>query len=150
MISSCSLAASASAEDSVFFQTWHALPQVPDAKALLGRWDRLRALRSPVRKEIEALRAAGKVGSSLQAEAEIGAQGADFDLLAGLGEELRFVLLTSAARVARAAALTVSVTPSARVKCERCWHYRDDVDPAGLCGRCRLNLHGAGETRLHA
>jgi isoleucyl-tRNA synthetase len=140
----------ANADDSVFFQTWHALPQLPDAQALAARWDRLRELRSPVRKEIEALRAAGKVGSSLQAEAEIGAEGADYELLASLGEELRFVLLTSAARVAPAARLSVAVTPSAHAKCERCWHYRDDIDGAGLCGRCRLNLHGAGETRRHA
>jgi isoleucyl-tRNA synthetase len=146
-----------SKDDSVFFQTWHALPEVAGAERLLAKWTRLRELRGPVRKSIEDLRAAGKVGSSLQAEVEWRANGADYELLAGLGDDLRFVLLTSAARVTRAAraeAEGVSVAPSAHAKCERCWHYRADVgaDPAHaqLCGRCVANLFGAGEPRAYA
>jgi len=144
-------------DDSVFFQTWHALPQVPDAPQLLAKWTRLRELRVPVRKSIEELRSAGKVGSSLQAEVELRVDGADYELLAGLGDDLKFVLLTSAARVTRteqAAREGIAVTPSAHAKCERCWHYRADVGanaahPA-LCGRCVTNLFGAGESRSHA
>jgi isoleucyl-tRNA synthetase len=145
------------ADDSVFFQTWHALPEVADAERLLAKWARLRELRGPVRKSIEDLRSAGKVGSSLQAEVEWRANGSDYDLLAGLGDDLKFVLLTSAARVTRAGrdeAEGVSVAPSAQAKCERCWHYRADVgaDPEHpkLCGRCVANLFGAGEPRVHA
>ena len=140
------------ADDSVFLQTLYALPQVEGAPALLARWDRLRELRDPVRKSIEALRAEGKVGSSLQAEVDVHAEGADYELLAGLGEDLKFVLLTSAARVHRAAAggARIEVAPSSHAKCERCWHYRADANPAGLCGRCEANLHGAGEKRVHA
>jgi len=103
-----------------------------------------------VRKSIEELRAAGKVGSSLQAEADLHASGSDHDLLSSLGEDLKFVMLTSAARVHAAAEARLEVTPSAQPKCERCWHYRSDVDEAGLCGRCRENLHGTGEARVHA
>jgi isoleucyl-tRNA synthetase len=143
-------ASTRASDDSVFFQTWHALPPVADGSALIERWSRLRELRNPVRKAIEELRAAGKVGSSLQAEAELYAHGADLDLLLGLGEDLKFVLLTSAARVHAAAQSRLEVTPSAQPKCERCWHYRADVDEAGLCGRCKTNLHGAGELRAHA
>ncbi|HMA87298.1 MAG TPA: isoleucine--tRNA ligase [Burkholderiales bacterium] len=146
-----------SKDDSVFFQTWHALPEVANAERLLAKWARLRELRGPVRKSIEDLRAAGKVGSSLQAEVEWRANGADYELLAGLGDDLRFVLLTSAARVTRAAraeAEGVNVAPSAHAKCERCWHYRADVgaEPAHaqLCGRCVANLFGAGEPRAYA
>jgi len=144
-------------EDSVFFHTWHPLPAVPDGAALLARWERLRELRNPVRKKIEALRASGQVGSSLQAEAELRVDGADYELLASLGEDLKFVLLTSAARVERAAGRedeSVAVAASAHAKCGRCWHYRADVGASpehpGLCGRCIENLHGAGETRKHA
>ena len=72
-------------DDSVFFHTWHALPQVPDAASLLAKWDRLRELRDPVRKQIEELRVGNRVGSSLQADAEIRADGEDYDLLASLG-----------------------------------------------------------------
>ncbi|HEY3077259.1 MAG TPA: isoleucine--tRNA ligase [Burkholderiales bacterium] len=133
-------------DDSVFFQTWHELPQPADAAALVAKWTRLRELRTPVRKEIEALRAAGKVGSSLQAEVDLHADAADYELLASLGDELKFLLITSAARVQRGAE-GVKVSPSAHSKCDRCWHYRSDVDDDGLCGRCRLNLNGPGEAR---
>nr|MBP9914860.1 hypothetical protein [Thiobacillaceae bacterium] len=72
-----------------------------------------------------------------------------------LGDDLRFVLITSAARVEKAASETrVEVAALAHEKCERCWHVRADVnaDPThpGLCGRCVSNLHGEGEPREHA
>jgi isoleucyl-tRNA synthetase len=136
-------------DDSVFFHTWYELPQPADAAALVAKWTRLRELRNPVRKEIEALRAAGKVGSSLQAEVEFHAEGADHELLRSLGEDLKFVMLTSAAHVHRGP-LQVEVKPSAHRKCERCWHYRADVNDEALCGRCQLNLNGPGERRSHA
>ncbi|HUG78364.1 MAG TPA: isoleucine--tRNA ligase [Burkholderiales bacterium] len=139
------------ADDSVFFHTWHELPRQADAAALLAKWRRLRELRNPVRKEIEALRGGAAVGSSLQAEVDFYAGGEDYELLASLGEDLKFVMLTSAARVHRAdGALRVEVAASPHPKCERCWHYRADVDGEGLCGRCRSNLEGPGEARAHA
>src|SRR5581483_12469788 len=133
-------------DDSVFFHTLHPLPAVPHADMLLAKWQRLRTLRDPVRKEIEALRAAGQVGSSLQANVDFQAEGEDYDALASLGDELKFLLITSAARLRRGAP-AVKVTPSADSKCDRCWHYRSDVDEDGLCGRCRSNLNGPGEPR---
>jgi len=147
------------AETSVFYETLQPLPAVPDGEALLERWTRLRALRTPVRKKIEALRAEGKVGSSLQAEIDYRVDDADYALLSSLGEDLRFVLLTSAARVhpgGRAGDddAAVEVTPSSHAKCERCWHYRADVGAdaahAALCARCVSNLYGEGEVRRHA
>jgi isoleucyl-tRNA synthetase len=101
-----------------------------------------------VRKEIEALRAAGKVGSSLQAEVDLHANAADYDALASLGDELRFLMITSAARVHRGEP-AANVTPSRNAKCDRCWHYTADVGAEGLCGRCRSNLSGPGERREH-
>jgi len=134
--------------DSVFFHTWHELPRPRDGEALLAKWQRLRELRDPVRKSIEALRAEGKVGSSLQAEVELRADGKDYEQLASLGEELKYLLLTSAARLARGAA-AVEARASPHPKCERCWHYRPDVNGEGLCGRCQSSLRGPGEPRSH-
>jgi isoleucyl-tRNA synthetase len=134
-------------DDSVFFHTWHALPAVAGASALLARWTRLRALRDPVRKQIEELRAAGKVGSSLQAEVELGTTGEDRALLESLGEDLKYVFLTS---VARLGGDETRVRASAHPKCARCWHYRGDVNGEGLCGRCVSNLQGPGEPRTYA
>jgi len=136
-------------EESVFFATWHELPRPPDAAALLARWARLRELRAPVRKQIEELRAAGTVGSSLQAEVDFGADGTDYDLLASLGDDLKFLMLTSAARVQKSPQARIDVRASTFPKCERCWHYRADVDDEALCARCESNLRGAGEKRTH-
>jgi isoleucyl-tRNA synthetase len=137
---------------SIFTQTYWKF-DTPDA-ALLAKWARIREIRDLANKEIEALRTAGQVGSSLQANLRIGAAADDFALLASLGEDLRFVTITSQAVVEAAEALAVSVTPSSATKCERCWHWRDDVghDPAHptLCGRCTANLFGSGETRRAA
>jgi len=136
-------------EESVFLATWHEVPRPPEAAALIAKWTRLRELRDPVRKEIEALRAAGKVGSSLQAEVDMAADGKDYDLLASLGDDLKFLLLTSAARVGKSSESKVTVSASEHLKCERCWHYRADVNGEALCGRCQSNLRGPGEKRVH-
>ena len=140
--------------ETIFTQTWHALPIVPEADALLAKWSRVRALRAEVLRAIEAVRTEGRIGSSLQAEVELRAAGDDHALLASLGDDLRFVLITSKATLARvddAAQAGVTVTPSPHAKCDRCWHWRADVgqDAAhpSWCGRCLANLFGAGEPR---
>jgi len=135
---------------SIFTETFWRHFDAPD-DALLAKWQRIRAIRDEVNKAIEAVRTESGLGSSLQAEVTVGAGAEDRALLADLGDDLKFVFITSAARVVPADTLTVTVTPSKAVKCERCWHWRDDVgrDAAhpALCGRCVSNLHGAGETR---
>jgi isoleucyl-tRNA synthetase len=136
-------------EESVFLTTWHEVPAPADGAELMAKWTRLRELRNPVRKQIEDLRADGKVGSSLQAELTLRAPGSDYDLLASLEKELKFLMMTSSAAAARGDALAASVVPSDNPKCERCWHYVADVNGDGLCGRCQTNLQGPGETRRY-
>lgn len=144
--------------ETIFTEVWHSFPEVPDADRLIVRWTRLREIRAEVLRELEAVRGAGAIGSSLAAEIEISAAGDDLALLESLGDDLRFVMITSQAQARAAApgatAPGVRVTPSTQTKCERCWHWRSDVghDPArpGLCGRCVMNLFGAGEPRRFA
>ncbi|MCC6611522.1 MAG: isoleucine--tRNA ligase [Burkholderiales bacterium] len=145
------------ADDSLLLHVWHRFPEIPEAPQLIARWQLLRDLRGEVAKALEALRAAGKIGSSLQAHVEVRAAGERYAAAAHLGDDLRFVLITSQAAVAEApdaAAEGVTATPSPHAKCDRCWHYRADVgaDPAhpALCGRCVANLFGAGEPRRYA
>ena len=138
--------------DSIFTQTFSTF-DTPDT-ALLAKWARVRELRDAVNKEIEALRAAGDMGSSLQATVRLTLPPADLALLATLGDDLKFVLITSVADLQAGEAIRIEVSPSTAAKCERCWHWRDDVghDPAHptICGRCTSNLYGAGETRTVA
>ncbi len=140
------------ADDSVFLHAWHTLPAADGA--LVERWSRIRAVRALVSKELETVRVAGGIGSSLQAEVTLHASPETHALLAPLGDDLRFVLITSQARLQAADADRVEVVHSAAKKCERCWHWRDDVDAhaehPGLCGRCVANLYGDGEPRSHA
>ena len=139
-------------QGSIFFETFWKFG-TPN-EALLAKWARIRAIRDAANKEIEAVRTAGQVGASLQATLTITAGADDAALLRSLGEDLRFVTITSAVTVVDGDELQITVTPSTAAKCERCWHYRDDVgaDAAHptICGRCVSNLHGAGHTRTVA
>jgi isoleucyl-tRNA synthetase len=144
-------------EDSVMLHTWHVLPEQSGEADLLERWRVIREVRSEVTKVLEALRTEGRIGSSLQAEVEIGAAGERYNTLHALADDLRFVLICSKVtlvNVVDSDAETVTAMPSAHAKCARCWHWRDDVgvDPARaeLCGRCVANLAGPGETRGYA
>ena len=142
--------------DSIFLETYGNVAGVGAGadEGLLAKWARLREIRDAVNKEIEVLRAAGQVGSSLQAVVTLTAAPEDHALLASLGDDLKFIFITSAIDLVAGSALQISVKPSSDAKCERCWHYRSDVgqDAAHptLCGRCTSNLYGAGENREHA
>src|SRR5690606_26046541 len=84
---------------SIFTEVFHVLPAPADAQELLQKWNRIRELRGDVTKKLEEVRAAGGIGSSLQAEVDIYAPAPDYALLASLGQDLRFVLIVSRADV---------------------------------------------------
>ncbi|HEY7674661.1 MAG TPA: isoleucine--tRNA ligase [Burkholderiales bacterium] len=145
------------ADSTIFIHSYYRFPEIPGAGALLAKWRSLREIRSEVQKLLENHRAAGEIGSSLQADVEIAASGEKLELLRGLGDDLRFVLITSRATVVPAADPSkeaIRTAPSKDRKCERCWHWRADVnsDPKHplLCGRCVANLYGPGELRRFA
>ena len=143
--------------DSVFLHTWNeVLPAQDGEKELIAKWQRIRAIRAAVAKSLEQARGAGDIGSSLQAEVELGVPGGDLEMLASLGEDLKYVLITSRAQARQAAGseLEVRVAASPHPKCERCWHYRADVGSDArhptICARCVGNLEGGREARAHA
>lgn len=129
-------------------------------------WENIQQIRDLVYKELEKLRANGQLGSNLEAEVTIYCSGQNYQLLEKLGDELRFVLITSTADLEQLSECPKDAIPtgmpelfltakkSAATKCNRCWHYREDVgnhaDHPELCGRCHTNLFEAGETRSFA
>jgi len=152
--------------DSVFLETWYeGLFEMDNAVAERESWQRIIQVRDGVSKTIETVRRDGKAGSSLAVEVDLWLDGELREAVDSLGDELRFVLLTSEARVADLAEapadaerikledgeVILQVTPSEQEKCVRCWHYRADVgsDPEHpeICGRCVENVFGAGESR---
>jgi len=148
------------AKDTIFTEVWHELAKVSDGDALCERWTRLREVRAQVMRALELARTAGQIGSSLQAEITLLAKAETVHFLKSFGDELRFVLLVSYvnvqedALVDNDAGVRVEVLASNHQKCDRCWHYREDVAThtghETICRRCVDNLEGAGEQRKTA
>lgn len=148
------------AKETIFTEVWHQLPTVADANELNQRWERLREIRSEVMRALEIARTAGQIGSSLQSEITILARAETVSFLKSFGDELRFVLLVSYvdviedAMVDSEAEVRVEVAASLHTKCDRCWHYREDVgqhqEHSTICRRCVDNLDKAGEQRKMA
>jgi isoleucyl-tRNA synthetase len=151
---------------SIFLETWYEALLTAEDEDLF--WERLISVREAVSRELEKLRIAGEIGSSLDAEVDLYCDGTLHDNLSHLDDELRFFLITSYARVHPAAArpewavttqpagqsLGIAVSASPHPKCARCWHHRDDVgshpDYPDICRRCVDNVAGGGEQRRFA
>ncbi|USE37508.1 isoleucine--tRNA ligase [Endozoicomonas sp. SCSIO W0465] len=151
---------------SVFLETWYQGLNSLEGDEL-GRefWNTILDVKTAVNKALEDARVAGIIGGSLEAEVTLFADEALTEKLSRLGNELRFVLITSAATVepltdagdaatTELAGLQVRVNKSGYQKCERCWHRREDVGTIAahpdLCGRCVENVAGSGEQRQFA
>jgi isoleucyl-tRNA synthetase len=153
--------------ESVFLETWHKLPTVPESPL---DWNLFIALKTAVGQELEKLRVAGTIGSSLDAEVEVFAKDEFREKLMALGPELRFLLITSEAAVKRVSnaagppvgavkvveiakegGVWVRAQASTAPKCERCWHHRPDAgsnaEHPTICVRCVDNVTGPGESR---
>jgi isoleucyl-tRNA synthetase len=140
-------------EGHVLFATWYdgLAPLPTDAALNAERFDRLLALREQVSKVLEPMRASGEIGAALDAEIAIDCNAEEFAWLSPLADELRFLFITGDVTVGQGGD-AVTATVSAKPKCIRCWHHRDDVgshpDHPEICGRCVSNVEGPGETRL--
>jgi isoleucyl-tRNA synthetase len=153
--------------ESVFLEEWYEVltGEMTREKQAID-WDRIIIIRDEVSKVLERLRVAGAIGSALDAEIDIYCLKDDAQVLGHLKDELRFVLITSYARVHEVAeapadvdttgieGIWVMASPSSHQKCVRCWHHREDVGRNGdhpkLCLRCVENVDGPGEERLYA
>jgi len=156
-------------EPSVFFSTWYKdlQPLAHDEVMNETYWETLRQVRDAVNKQIETQRNEGKIGSALEADVEVYCSAELKKLLDALENELRFVFITSAAKVHLANShlppdviatdfpgLALKVLPLSYKKCERCWHRLPEVghnkDYPTICNRCIENVSGKGEQRKYA
>ncbi|WP_034411860.1 isoleucine--tRNA ligase [Candidatus Photodesmus katoptron] len=129
-------------------------------------WDEIQIVRSEVNKLLEDARRKKIIGSALQAEITLYTDDSLANRLNKLKSELRFVLLTSKAKVKNIAEKTdtaqatevanlfIKVVRTKAKKCDRCWHYVSDVGSVKgyekICVRCISNMHGKGEIRRFA
>ncbi|PRI26798.1 Isoleucine--tRNA ligase [Haemophilus influenzae] len=129
-------------------------------------WQQLIKVRSEVNRVLEISRNNKEIGGGLEAEVTVYANDEYRALLAQLGNELRFVLITSKVDVkslsekpadladSELEGIAVSVTRSNAEKCPRCWHYSDEIGVSPghptLCARCVENVVGNGEVRYFA
>ncbi len=155
-------------EGSIFLETWYEpLNNLSDISDFDQEyWDKVIAVREAIGKEMESLRVAGSIGSSLDAEVDLYCSDELYADLDKLGDELRFVLITSYARIhpiseapenavtTELESLKLLAVASEHTKCVRCWHHREDVGSHDkhpeLCGRCVDNIDGDGEPRSFA
>ncbi len=154
-------------ERSVLLAEWYELPQVNDLSLDDNYWRQIMAVKTAVNKILEEARSDKKVGSSLAADVTLFADETLKPQLEKLGEELRFVTITSTADVKALAdadeastqktdvsGLRLSLSASTAEKCERCWHHNVTVgmhpEHATLCSRCVTNIAGEGEFRHFA
>ncbi|MFW1857448.1 isoleucine--tRNA ligase [Acinetobacter defluvii] len=153
-------------EKYVFTAEWYDIPVSSTANLISeADWQTLIEVKSAVNKQIEAARNAKLIGSNLSAKVELWANPELKTVLDQLGDELRFVLITSQVAVnnfdeAQGEAsdlegLRVKVSAAEGEKCARCWHVLPDVNThsehPGLCSRCIINLPtGQGEERKYA
>ncbi len=147
-------------EASVFLATWYEGLEPLDVDTTFNHnfWQTVMTIRADVSQALEQSRTNKEIGSSLAADVAIDCDEPTFTSLDKLGDELRFVFITSGATLSKnttpAAPLSIQVTPSTAPKCVRCWHQRADVgahiEHPELCGRCVENIAGEGEKRLYA
>jgi isoleucyl-tRNA synthetase len=151
--------------ESVFLNVWHHFPPGAEREPTVD-WPALIALKTNVARELERFRAAGIIGSSLEAEITVFAPDALAARYAALGDELRFLLITSYARVVPTDSppetaskvgeegVWIEVKPSTNAKCVRCYQLRADVGSFAahpeICSRCVSNVDGPGEERHFA
>ena len=127
--------------------------------------DTLCSVKVAINKALEDSRSNGEIGSSLEAEITLYADNDLANKINILGEELRFVFITSTADISTESppsnaietdfeGLKLTVSKSNKKKCVRCWHHREDVGShiahPELCGRCIENIDGEGEVRIYA
>ena len=153
--------------ESVFMETWYdGLSPADDGPLDDGAWDQIIGVKNAVAKQLETMRQEGAIGSSLDAEVVLYGDAALAAVLGRIGDELRFVLITSEATVrplgdapdaavaSEVDGLKIEAIASPYPKCVRCWHHREDVGSNSkhpeLCGRCVDNVDGAGEARSFA
>src|SRR5690606_21234939 len=141
----------------IFTEVFHTLPEVADHAALSTKWQRILQIPADLNKQLEDVRSAGRIGAAVPAEVNAVADRLALEYLRSLTDALRFVVIVSRATVHAGApgeGVNFTITPSEHRKCERCWHYREEVgtiaDHPDICSRCDDNLHHGGEDRHYA
>ena len=148
-----------------FMEKWFkGLQLLPESSTItMQQWSQVLVMKNAVNKALEIARVEKIIGGSLEAEITLFADAKWQQLIELLGDEIRFILITSAVKVlpftkkdkhldaSELDGFAISVAKSNHQKCQRCWHRLDDIGRnksyQDLCLRCVENVAGDGEIR---
>ncbi len=126
-------------EESVHMAEFPEAAEAADPE-LLGRWERLFAIRDDVLKALEEARNEKAIGSSLAAKVVLTADKEMTRFLLGYFTDLRYIFIVSQVEVHEGEGFSVKIEPADGEKCERCWNYSIRVGEfekyPTVCERC--------------
>lgn len=151
----------------IFTEEWYEFPPVVLDDVSESDWQAILNVKETVNKAYEIARTDKVINANLSANVTVYAPDTIMASLNRLGDELKFVFISSQASVKPFAEkpsnvtysdedsqVAVVVKPATGEKCIRCWHIREDIgiNPAHpeICGRCAQNVEGQGEVRHYA
>ena len=158
-------------DKSIFFNNWLNLDinQFENCKISDNNWNDIVEVKKAVSKSLEEKRGSGVIGSSLDAYVTIYCSKDLYNILSVLGEELKFIFITSNAFLKNIEEINqpninpisindhnlyINIENTKNKKCDRCWHKCKTVGEnkkyANICNRCITNVYGKGEIRINA
>ncbi len=136
--------------ESVYFNAMPEANSKYEDEKLDEKYADIKAVRADAQKALEEARNNKVIGHSLGADVTIYATGKKYEFLKSIEEDLKTLLIVSAARVEEGESADapcgesygagIKVTAAAGEKCERCWMYSETVgeneNHPTLCKRC--------------
>ena len=156
-------------DDSIFFNKWFDIDinGLDRCNITNDNWNEILEVKKVVSKALEEKRKENIIGSSLDADITIYCSRDLYNTLNALGEELKFIFITSSSSLKNIdeynsskiislnnSKIAIDIINSKNVKCERCWHKCKTVGQnkkyENICFRCISNVYGEGEIRINA
>ncbi|MGB2579739.1 isoleucyl-tRNA synthetase [Elusimicrobium simillimum] len=138
-------------EESIFLSSFPKESSVKRDAELEAKWDKIRNVREVILKKLEEARAAGLIGSSLEAKVIFATTAeAEFAFLEENKNIWPEIAIVSAVEINKTGgeALDITVQHADGAKCPRCWQWKTDIGTntkyPELCARCASVLEEEG------
>ena len=139
-------------DSSVHLSEWPVTNKQYTDNTLNDKWEKIIKIKTDVARELEAMRAAKQIGSSLEATVDLYTEDVELlDLLKEYDADLPMILIVSEVNISDLSLdsanngeifekLFIKTRVADSNKCDRCWNYRKEVGKIEkyptLCHRC--------------